>query len=88
MRYFIIVLRSLTYAQRGEGLLERAGLYAAVTKAPRHLTPEGCGYGVKIRGKDKDRALKILRDAGFRVRRLIGIDDEGKAMAVSPVDLP
>lgn len=60
MRY-LIMCRSLTYAQRAARVLERAGIGAGVIKAPAGLTGNGCSYCVTVSiGKGKG-AVNILR---------------------------
>lgn len=75
MLYHIIVLRSLTYAQRAVRLLERAGLYASVKKAPQSASSEGCAYGVRVRSGDLARAVKLITANDIDIRRVV---DEGK----------
>ncbi len=56
----LIMFRSLTYAQRSAHLLERAGITAAVTKAPQGTTAQGCTYCVRISGGKLHRTLDLL----------------------------
>ena len=57
---YLILCRSLTQAQQAALLLEHAGIYAAVTKAPRHLTQNGCGYALRVTRK-AEQAVALLR---------------------------
>ena len=41
---YLIMCRSLTWAQRSAALLERGGITASVVKAPQGLSPSGCAY--------------------------------------------
>lgn len=68
MSHHIIVLRSLTYAQRAERLLERAGIYAVVKKVPQSASPEGCAYGVMVRSKNLAQAQAILAKNAVEMR--------------------
>ena len=45
---YLIMCRSMTYAQRSAALLERSGISARVVKAPQSLSSNGCGYGVSL----------------------------------------
>lgn len=45
---YLIMCRSMTYAQRSAALLERNGISATVVKAPQGLSSSGCGYGVSL----------------------------------------
>lgn len=49
MTQYWILCRSLTHAQRAARLLERRGLTATLTRAPKGLSPKGCSYAVIIR---------------------------------------
>jgi hypothetical protein len=61
--YYLLICRSLTYAQRSAKALEHAGVTAIVTKVPQILSTSGCGYGVKLSAKYISNALVALRNA-------------------------
>ena len=63
--YAIIVLRSLTYAQRGSGALSLAGIPSSVMKAPQGLTEKGCTYGVRLNETKLRRAVALLDGHGI-----------------------
>lgn len=66
MEEYLITARSVTHAQRMALLLERRGLRPAVARAPMGLTGKGCGYVLRLRGRERaEAALALLRDAGF-----------------------
>ena len=48
MLYYLIVCRSLTYAQRTAAALERTGITARVLRSPKSIAGEGCSHSVKI----------------------------------------
>ena len=48
MLYYLIVCRSLTYAQRTAAALERAGISAYIMRSPKSIAGEGCSHSVKI----------------------------------------
>lgn len=60
MRY-LIMCRSLTYAQRAARVLERAGIGAGIIKAPAGLTGNGCSYCVTVSIGKGQGAVNILR---------------------------
>ena len=68
MKSCMITFRSVTPAQRGEGLLRRAGLDCSIQRTPRWMEEQGCGYSLRIRCQDVMPALEILRanDVSFR----------------------
>ena len=61
MEHYLIIARSITYAQRMQRALARAGIRCRVSRAPRDLTNLGCAYAVQIAVSDLAAALKILR---------------------------
>ena len=42
MEHYLILARSITYAQRMQSVLTRAGIRCQVFRAPRELTSLGC----------------------------------------------
>ena len=60
MRY-LIMCRSLTYAQRASRALEKSGIGSGVIKAPAGLTGNGCSYCVTVSLSRGQRAVNILR---------------------------
>ena len=63
--HYLIICRSLTYAQRTAKILERAGISAIVMKAPAGLSDKGCTYCVKISERWLSQALTALDTAGM-----------------------
>lgn len=48
MDHYLIIARSVTYAQRMQRALARAGVRCQIFRAPRELTELGCAYAVRI----------------------------------------
>jgi hypothetical protein len=61
--YYLLICRSLTYAQRTAKALERTGITAIVTKVPQIISSDGCGYCVKVSAKNVSNAMIALKDA-------------------------
>ncbi len=64
MEQYLIMCRSLTYAQRAERVLSQNGINSNVIKAPQNLLTGGCGYAVSLR-KNFDKAYSILNSSGL-----------------------
>lgn len=62
---YLILCRSLTYAQRTARILEQAGISGHVMRTPRSIAGEGCGYCVKISEQWLSKALALLRREGL-----------------------
>ena len=59
--YYLIMCRSLTYAQRIEKALSSAGLRPRLLRAPAEISPKGCSYAVRIPDRQLSGALTVLR---------------------------
>ena len=78
MKSCMITFRSVTPAQRGEGLLRRAGLDCSVQRTPRWMEEQGCGYSLQIRCQDVMPALEILRSSDVSFRKVYLKRENGK----------
>ncbi len=74
---YLLTYRSLTWAQRGARALERAGVTGTVTRVPRQAARRGCGYGLIVTPKNRDRAVDVLRAAGLSPERMFVREDDG-----------
>ena len=70
MVYYLIICRSLTYAQRTAQVLERVGIPSSVQRAPKLISKEGCGYCVRIPERRLTDALMILRREGMAPKQI------------------
>lgn len=61
MEHYLILARSVTYAQRMQRALGRTGIRCQIFRAPRDLTDLGCAYAVRIAVSDLAPALMTLR---------------------------
>jgi len=61
METFIIRSPSVTYAQKGQKVLEARGIRARLTRISAH----GCSYGLEINAPDRIRALSALEEEGI-----------------------
>lgn len=60
MEFYLIIARSVTYAQRMQRVLARSGIRCQIFRAPRDLTDLGCAYAVQIWTRDLSAALTAL----------------------------
>ena len=70
MLHYLIMCRSLTYAQRASAALERAGITAVVTRAPLELSSGGCGYCMKVAERRFHQSLRVLETSALPHGRL------------------
>ena len=83
MPHYLILCRSLTYAQRTAAALERAGIKAGSIRSPRNISGEGCSHSVKVAERDLSDALLVLQNAGLRPKRIFASEEEGKYREVT-----
>ena len=77
MTYYLIMCRSLTYAQRTAALLERVGITARILRTPRSISNRGCSHSVKISQRNLTDALIVLHREGMDPLRLYLIHGDG-----------
>lgn len=81
MRY-LIMCRSLTYAQRAARILEKSGISAGVLKAPKLAAGNGCGYCVSVSYGRGILAADILRREGLLQGKIFEQYTDGKLKEV------
>lgn len=77
MVYYLIICRSLTYAQRTAAALERAAITAHIMRSPRSVATKGCSHAVKISQRRLADALVVLRRAGLPPDRVYITQGDG-----------
>jgi hypothetical protein len=75
--YYLILCRSLTYAQRTAAALTRAGITATVFRSPRVIDQEGCSYCVKVARQSLSDALFVLSRVGLPPKRIYTLTGDG-----------
>ena len=70
MKNCMITFRSVTPAQRGEGILKKAGIDCAVFRTPKWMEEQGCGYSLKVKCQDIQRGVAILKTNGVSYRKV------------------
>lgn len=77
MVYYLIICRSLTYAQRTSAVLERAGISAHIMRSPKSIDAEGCSHAVKVSERNLSLALTILAREDLSPRRVYIVSADG-----------
>ena len=83
MVYYLIVCRSLTYAQRTARVLERAGISGYIMRAPKLISGGGCSHCVKVAERWLAPALKVLNREGLGPKRVFLQNEEGSYSEVT-----
>lgn len=77
MGSYIITFRSVTYAQRGEGILRGARYRCSLGRTPRWMEEQGCGYALRIHCEDVQQAVQLLRREKINIRRVYAQNQDG-----------
>lgn len=77
MVYYLIVCKSLTYAQRTAAALERSGITAHILRSPRQIAESGCSHSVKIAQRNLPAALISLQRASLTPTRVFITEGDG-----------
>ncbi len=77
MRFCYITFRSVTPAQKGEGILRRAGVECTIQRTPRWMEEQGCGYSLRLRHGAAQMAVETLRKKGIPFRKIYLQMDNG-----------
>lgn len=62
MVFYLILCRSLTYAQRTAHILEQGNISSHIMRTPQKIAINGCGYCVKVSERSISRALVLLKE--------------------------
>ncbi len=85
MVYYLLICRSLTYAQRMAHTLERAGITARIQRTPRSIAGEGCSHAVRIGERSLTDALTLLKRTGQSPKQVFILGEDRTYQAVWPV---
>lgn len=59
---WLMTFRSITFAQKAERLLKRAGVACVLQKTPRGLSERGCSYSLRFHGEEVTEVIALLKD--------------------------
>ena len=75
MFQYVFSFDSLTAAQAARGVLDARYVPCRVVRAPKR----GCGYAVRVEGRDGARSAALLREAGQRFSGVFRLLPDGTA---------
>lgn len=81
--YYLILCRSLTYAQRTASILTRVGIIAPIQRAPSSIAEEGCSHAVRIPEYQLHKALEALARANMTPSRIFLDEQDGRYREVA-----
>lgn len=62
-----INLTSITYAMKGQRLLERFGIFTSIGRTRKNREGLGCGYSIFVNPRDLENAVNILVSNGIKI---------------------
>ena len=73
MEKYFITFRSVTYGQKGEKSLKKAGISCSLQRTPRWMESRGCGYAVLV---EKPRAaVAVLREKSVQWEKIYRVSE-------------
>ncbi len=79
MNQYYITFRSVTFAQRGERVLQGEGLWCTLQRTPKWMEQQGCGYSLRLRTGDIDTAVNLLQRSRIPWRKVY-VQGEGGSL--------
>lgn len=70
MKFYYISFRSVTYAQRGEKVLQQSNIRTTLLRTPKWMEEQGCGYALRLWSKEVEPAVRLLRENAVPLRRV------------------
>ena len=70
MGSFYITFRSVTFAQRGERILNGGYIRCQLLRTPRWMEEQGCGYALRVWAEDIAPAVRLLRNSQIPMKRV------------------
>lgn len=78
MKFYYITFRSVTYAQRGEQILQKEGIRCTLLRTPKWMEERGCGYCLRLWTDKVGPAVQLLRKAQVSLRKVYVQNKEGQ----------
>ena len=77
MKSYYITFRSVTFAQKAEGILKRAGIACTLRRTPKWMEERGCGYCLHLHRGELQSAVSLLRESGTAFRKVYAQQPSG-----------
>lgn len=70
MKFYYITFRSVTYAQRGEQVLQKNGIRCSLLRTPKWMEVQGCGYSLRLWTSNVMEGVTLLRQNNVPMRKV------------------
>lgn len=77
MGLYYITFRSVTFAQRGEKLLQQKNNRVNLMRTPRWMEEQGCGYALKLWTGEISGIVRLLRENRIQLRKVYVQREDG-----------
>ena len=84
MKFYYLTFRSVTYAQRGESVLNKAGVRCTLLRTPKWMEEQGCGYCLRLWSGNVMPALQALRENRVPLRKVYVQRGDGQLEEMVP----
>ncbi len=84
MKTYFVTFRSITLAQRGESILQKAGIRCTLQRTPRWMETQGCGYCLRITVGDGLQAVSLLHQKQVPLGKIYLQGESGELEEVQP----
>lgn len=78
MKLYYITFRSVTFAQRAEKLLNASDIRCDLQRTPRWMEAQGCGYALRIRTREPEIVVRLLKHHSIPMRRIYLQNEHGE----------
>ena len=83
MNGYCITFRSITFAQRGERMLQNGGVGCVLQRTPKWMEEKGCGYCLRLGQYQLAEAVRLLRTGKIPFGKVYSLDVGGQAREIS-----
>jgi len=83
MSGYCITFRSITFAQRGERMLQQASVGCSLQRTPKWMEEKGCGYCLRLSRHQLAEAVRLLRSGKIPFRKVYDLEPGGAARELS-----
>lgn len=80
---YCITFRSITFAQRGERMLQTNAVGCSLQRTPKWMEERGCGYCLRLNGNRLYDGVRLLRQGKIPFRKVYSLESGGEAREIS-----
>ena len=77
MGFYMITFPTVTPAQRGEGILHKAGYRCSLQRTPRWMEAKGCGYSLRVQCEQIAVVIQLLQEKNIQFRKVYRRETDG-----------